>query len=97
MDSRQRFEDSSSYPDLLAWHAKETQRSSPALLLGNKLDVAQYRQVTKAEGAALAGKFWGLFFEVSACLDFEHVHVFHEAVWEAWRELENSLPWTVHL
>uniref|UniRef100_A0A8I3PMI0 Mitochondrial methionyl-tRNA formyltransferase n=1 Tax=Canis lupus familiaris TaxID=9615 RepID=A0A8I3PMI0_CANLF len=42
MDSRQSFEDSSSYLELLALHAKETQRSSPALLLGNKLDMAQY-------------------------------------------------------
>ncbi|XP_029807363.1 ras-like protein family member 12 isoform X1 [Suricata suricatta] len=123
VDSRQSFEDSGSYLELLALHAKETQRSSPALLLGNKLDMAQYssevsgsgfdeqktysrapvclrdclaakRQVTKAEGAALAGKFGCLFFEVSACLDFEHVqHVFHEAVREARRELEkNSLP-----
>lgn len=51
------------------------------------------RQVTQAEGAALAGRFGCLFFEVSACLDFEHVqHVFHEAVREARRELEkNSL------
>ncbi|CAD7673071.1 unnamed protein product [Nyctereutes procyonoides] len=80
MDSRQRFEDSSNYLHLLALHAKETQRSSP---------------VTKAEGTALAGKFGGLFFEVSACLDFEHVqHVFHKVVREAWQELENSLPRT---
>ncbi|XP_032273854.1 ras-like protein family member 12 isoform X2 [Phoca vitulina] len=43
MDSRQSFKDSSSYLELLALHAKETQRSSPALLLGNKLDMAQYR------------------------------------------------------
>lgn len=51
------------------------------------------RQVTKAEGAALAGRFGCLFFEVSACLDFEHVqHVFHEAVREARRELERSPP-----
>lgn len=51
------------------------------------------RQVTEAEGAALAGRFGCLFFEVSACLDYEHVqHVFHEAVREARRELEkNSL------
>lgn len=49
------------------------------------------RQVTKAEGVALAGRFGCLFFEVSACLDFEHVqHVFHEAVREARRELEKS-------
>ncbi|KAM9713813.1 ras-like protein family member 12 isoform 3-T3 [Dama dama] len=93
VDSRQSFEGSSSYLELLALHAKETQRSFPALLLGNKLDMAQYRQVTQAEGAALAGRFGCLFFEVSACLDFEHVqHVFHEAVREARRELEkNSL------
>ncbi|XP_012410549.1 ras-like protein family member 12 isoform X2 [Trichechus manatus latirostris] len=91
VDSRQSFEGSSNYLELLALHAKETQRSYPAVLLGNKLDMAQYRQVTKAEGAALAGRFGCLFFEVSACLDFEHVqHVFHEAVREARRELEKS-------
>ncbi|XP_055452626.1 ras-like protein family member 12 [Psammomys obesus] len=91
VDSRQSFEGSSSYLELLALHAKETQRGYPALLLGNKLDMAQYRQVTKAEGAALAGRFGCLFFEVSACLDFEHVqHVFHEAVREVRRELEKS-------
>ncbi|TKC40631.1 hypothetical protein EI555_014050 [Monodon monoceros] len=80
VDSRQSFEGSSSYLELLALHEKETQRSYPALLLGNKLDMAQYR-------------FGCLFFEVSACLDFEHVqHVFHEAVREARREMEkNSL------
>lgn len=43
VDSRQSFESSSSYLELLALHAKETQRSYPALLLGNKLDMAQYR------------------------------------------------------
>ncbi|ERE75718.1 ras-like protein family member 12-like protein [Cricetulus griseus] len=91
VDSRQSFEGSSSYLELLALHAKETQRGYPALLLGNKLDMAQYRQVTKAEGAALASRFGCLFFEVSACLDFEHVqHVFHEAVREVRRELEKS-------
>ncbi|XP_003418411.1 ras-like protein family member 12 [Loxodonta africana] len=91
VDSRQSFESSCSYLELLALHAKETQRSYPTVLLGNKLDMAQYRQVTKAEGAALAGRFGCLFFEVSACLDFEHVqHVFHEAVREARRELEKS-------
>lgn len=43
VDSRQSFEGSSSYLELLALHAKETQRNYPALLLGNKLDMAQYR------------------------------------------------------
>lgn len=45
VDSRQSFEGSSSYLELLALHAKETQRGYPALLLGNKLDMAQYRWV----------------------------------------------------
>ncbi|KAF6132485.1 RAS like family 12 [Phyllostomus discolor] len=43
VDSRQSFEGSGSYLELLALHAKETQRSYPTLLLGNKLDMAQYR------------------------------------------------------
>lgn len=43
VDSRQSFEGSRSYLELLALHAKETQRSYPTLLLGNKLDMAQYR------------------------------------------------------
>lgn len=43
VDSRQSFEGSSGYLELLALHAKETQRGFPALLLGNKLDMAQYR------------------------------------------------------
>ncbi|XP_011750980.2 ras-like protein family member 12 isoform X2 [Macaca nemestrina] len=42
VDSRQSFDSSGSYLELLALHAKETQRSVPALLLGNKLDMAQY-------------------------------------------------------
>nr|XP_030731136.1 ras-like protein family member 12 isoform X2 [Globicephala melas] len=45
VDSRQSFEGSSSYLELLALHEKETQRSYPALLLGNKLDMAQYRSL----------------------------------------------------
>lgn len=43
IDSRQSFEGSSTYLELLSLHAKETQRSYPTLLLGNKLDMAQYR------------------------------------------------------
>lgn len=51
------------------------------------------RQVTKAEGMALASKFGCLFYEVSACQDFAAVqHVFHEAVREVRREAERSVP-----
>ncbi|XP_009870839.1 PREDICTED: ras-like protein family member 12, partial [Apaloderma vittatum] len=52
----------------------------PVLLLGNKLDMEQYRQVPAAEGMSLASRFGCLFYEVSACQDFAGVqHVFHEA------------------
>lgn len=43
MDSRQSFEGSSRYLELLALHARDTQHGYPILLLGNKLDMAQYR------------------------------------------------------
>lgn len=50
------------------------------------------RQVSKSEGASLATKFGCLFYEVSACLDFESVRqVFYEAVREVRRETERSL------
>ena len=43
-----------------------------------------FRQVSKSDGSALATRFGCLFFEVSACLDFQSVQrVFHEAVREA--------------
>ncbi|XP_068954400.1 ras-like protein family member 12 isoform X1 [Petaurus breviceps papuanus] len=93
IDDRRNFEGCSQYLEIIAHHAKETQHDYPVLLLGNKLDMAQYRQVTKSEGMTLASKFGCLFYEVSACLDFEAVqHVFHEAIREVRREQERSAP-----
>ncbi|XP_025929112.1 ras-like protein family member 12 [Apteryx rowi] len=60
------------YLDVLAAGARP--RARPVLLLGNKLDMEPYRQVTKAEGLSLAAAFGCLFFEVSACLGFEAVN-----------------------
>uniref|UniRef100_A0A803XWP2 small monomeric GTPase n=1 Tax=Meleagris gallopavo TaxID=9103 RepID=A0A803XWP2_MELGA len=91
IDNRRSFEGCSRYLDVLARHARGCQRQSPVLLLGNKLDMEQYRQVTKAEGTSLATKFGCLFYEVSACQDFAAVqHVFHQAVRELRREAEHS-------
>ncbi|XP_021262463.1 ras-like protein family member 12 isoform X6 [Numida meleagris] len=91
IDDRRSFEGCSRYLDVLARHAQGCQRRSPVLLLGNKLDMEQYRQVTKAEGTSLATKFGCLFFEVSACQDFAAVqHVFHQAVRELRREAERG-------
>ncbi|XP_063045642.1 ras-like protein family member 12 [Engraulis encrasicolus] len=91
------IEDQSSFQGCQAYLNTLTQSSrpdAPVLLLGNKMDMDRYRQVSKCEGAALAARFGCVFFEVSACLDFLSVqHVFHEAVREVRsREAMRSLP-----
>ncbi|XP_053127734.1 ras-like protein family member 12 [Hemicordylus capensis] len=89
IDSRKSFEGCQQYLEILAHHSKNAQHGWPVLLVGNKLDMEQYRQVTKAEGTALATKHSSLFHEVSACLDFESVqHIFHEAIRVVRRETE---------
>ncbi|OXB77653.1 UNVERIFIED_CONTAM: hypothetical protein H355_002962 [Colinus virginianus] len=91
IEDRRSFEGCSRYLDVLARHARGCQRHSPVLLLGNKLDMEQYRQVTKAEGTSLAARFGCLFYEVSACQDFAAVqHVFHQAVRELRRKAERG-------
>ncbi|NXJ06506.1 RASLC protein, partial [Odontophorus gujanensis] len=91
IEDRRSFEGCGRYLDVLARHARGCQRHSPVLLLGNKLDMEPYRQVTKAEGTSLAARFGCLFYEVSACQDFAAVqHVFHQAVRELRREAERG-------
>ncbi|NXK99903.1 RASLC protein, partial [Mesembrinibis cayennensis] len=93
IDDRKSFEGCQRYLEVLALHARGCQRRCPVLLLGNKLDMEQYRQVPAAEGMSLASRFGCFFYEVSACQDFAGVqHVFHEAVREVRRQVERSLP-----
>ncbi|XP_041574283.2 ras-like protein family member 12 isoform X3 [Taeniopygia guttata] len=93
IDNRKSFEGCQRYLEVLALHARGCQRRCPVLLLGNKLDMEQYRQVLSAEGMSLASRFGCLFHEVSACQDFSRVqHVFHEAVREVRRQAEWNLP-----
>ncbi|XP_056134434.1 ras-like protein family member 12 [Lampris incognitus] len=93
IDNRQSFEGSQQYLETVARHNKGLQEDAPIILLGTKLDMERYRQVSTSDGSALAARFGCLFFEVSACLDFLSVqHVFHEAVRGARREGERSLP-----
>uniref|UniRef100_A0A8D0F5E6 small monomeric GTPase n=1 Tax=Strix occidentalis caurina TaxID=311401 RepID=A0A8D0F5E6_STROC len=93
IDERKSFEGCQSYLEVLALHARGCQRRCPVLLLGNKLDMEQYRQVPAAEGMSLASRFGCLFYEVSACQDFAGVqHVFHEAVREVRRQAERNTP-----
>ncbi|NXX86253.1 RASLC protein, partial [Urocolius indicus] len=89
IDDRRSFEGCRGYLEVLALHMRGCQRRCPVLLLGNKLDMEQYRQVPAAEGLALANSFGCVFCEVSACQEFAAVQrVFHEAV----REERPSLP-----
>ncbi|XP_048088137.1 ras-like protein family member 12 [Alosa alosa] len=75
---RSSFQGCQSYLETLSQNAKGGHQEAPVLLLGNKLDMDRYRQVSKCEGASLAARFGCLFFEVSACLDFLSVqHIFH--------------------
>ncbi|XP_061855007.1 ras-like protein family member 12 [Colius striatus] len=93
IDDRRSFEGCRGYLEVLALHARGCQRRCPVLLLGNKLDMEQYRQVPAAEGLALANSFGCVFCEVSACQEFSAVQrVFHEAVREVRRRAEHSLP-----
>ncbi|XP_026149753.1 ras-like protein family member 12 [Mastacembelus armatus] len=81
IDSMESFKGSQLYLQTLALHNKTFHPQTPIILLGNKLDMDRYRQVSQCDGEALASRFGCLFFEVSACLDFLSVqHVFYEAV-----------------
>ncbi|NXW42975.1 RASLC protein, partial [Nyctiprogne leucopyga] len=93
IEDRKSFEGCQRYLEILARHVRGCQRRCPVLLLGNKLDMEQYRQVPAAEGMSLATRFGCLFYEVSACQDFAGVqHVFHEAVREVRRQAEGNPP-----
>ncbi|KAI9517726.1 Ras-like protein member 12 [Dissostichus eleginoides] len=76
VDSMQSFAGCQPYLQTLALHNKTL-----IILLGNKLDMDRYRQVSRSEGEGLASLFHATFFELSACQDFLSVqHVFYEAV-----------------
>ncbi|KAG9266510.1 ras-like protein family member 12 [Astyanax mexicanus] len=92
IDNRYSFEVCQQYLETVTLYTKGLQPEAPVILLGNKVDMERYRQVSKSDGASLAARFSCLFFEVSACLDFLSVqHVFHDAVREVRREAERSL------
>lgn len=89
IDNLRSFKVCQKYLDTLAVHNKTFKPDTPVVLLGNKLDMDRYRQVSKSEGEDLASRFGCLFYEVSACMDFLSVQqVFHEAVRRARRDVE---------
>ncbi|XP_029430879.1 ras-like protein family member 12 [Rhinatrema bivittatum] len=92
IENKRSFEGCRQYLEIISLHTKGIQQDYPVLLLGNKLDMERYRQVSKSEGTTLATRYGCLFYELSACLDFESVQqVFYEAVRGVRRETERSL------
>ncbi|KAL4613260.1 ras-like protein family member 12 [Arapaima gigas] len=92
IDNRHSFEGSQQYLEIVSTHNKGLQPEAPIILLGNKLDMERYRQVSKSDAGAVASRYGCLFFEVSACLDYLSVQsAFHEAVRETRRESERGL------
>ncbi|XP_032906122.1 ras-like protein family member 12 [Amblyraja radiata] len=93
IDNRKSFEASRDYLEIICSHTKGQPHDYPVTLLGSKLDMERYRQVSKSDGLSLAAKYNCSFNEVSACSDFPPVqNVFHELVREVRRETERHLP-----
>ncbi|XP_073474442.1 ras-like protein family member 12 [Aquarana catesbeiana] len=91
IDNKKSFEGCLQYLEVISQYNKGAVHESPVLLIGNKLDMERYRQVSKADGSALASRHGCLFREVSACLDFRLVQqVFHDAIHEVRRDAERS-------
>uniref|UniRef100_A0A8C4TXS4 Ras like without CAAX 2 n=1 Tax=Falco tinnunculus TaxID=100819 RepID=A0A8C4TXS4_FALTI len=63
----------------------------PLVLVGNKIDLEEFRQVSTEEGMSLAREYSCSFFETSAALRFYIDDVFHGLVREI-RRKESSLP-----
>lgn len=79
IDNAESFKACHKYLETVCAHNKSAK--CPIVLLGNKLDMERYRQVSRSEGEELASRFGCVFFEISACMDFQGVQrVFHEAV-----------------
>lgn len=88
--SRQSFEEARNY---LYSVTNYQNKEIPLALVGNKVDLERYRQVSKAEGSALATEQECLFFETTAAEDFQCVDtVFHGIVQDIQREKERQLP-----
>lgn len=81
IDNLESFKVCHKYLETVSAHNKTFKSLTPIVLLGNKLDMDRYRQVSKSDGEELASRFGCVFFEISACVDFQAVQqVFHEAV-----------------
>uniref|UniRef100_A0A8D2Q242 small monomeric GTPase n=1 Tax=Varanus komodoensis TaxID=61221 RepID=A0A8D2Q242_VARKO len=86
---RQSFQEASEFKELI-YRVRHTY-NIPLVLVGNKIDLQEFRQVSRDEGMHLAQEYSCPFFETSAALHFYIDDVFHELVREI-RRREKSLP-----
>ncbi|KAK3097935.1 hypothetical protein FSP39_014669 [Pinctada imbricata] len=81
------FDKAQEYLNIICQHAQSVNRNCPMALVGNKIDLERYRQISKSEGNNLATKYDSLFFETTAAEEFEFVEdVFHGVLHEIQRE-----------
>ncbi|XP_022240450.1 ras-like protein family member 12 [Limulus polyphemus] len=80
--SRPTFEYAQKYLDLVIQnHRNGGNPECPLVLIGNKVDLERYRQVSKLEGATCAEKYDAVFFETTAAEDYDEVEeVFHKVL-----------------
>ncbi|XP_020666228.2 GTP-binding protein Rit2 [Pogona vitticeps] len=85
---RQSFQEAAEFKELI-YRVRHTY-DIPLVLVGNKIDLKEYRQVCREEGMNLAREYGCPFFETSAALHFYIDDVFHQLVREI-RRKEKSL------
>lgn len=92
--NRPSFELAHSYLEGISQHQRLASNfDTPTILVGNKVDMERYRQVSKAEGSALATHYDSAFFEATAAEEYESVErIFHEMIREVLREQERCMP-----
>lgn len=85
---RSSFERARTYLQVVKTNTKDL----PVALVGNKIDLERYRQVSKEEGNSLAGEFDCLFYETTAAEEFEYVEdVFHGILHEIRERADKQL------
>ncbi|KAM9138153.1 GTP-binding protein Rit2 [Pangshura tecta] len=85
---RQSFQEAAEFKELI-YRVRHTY-DIPLVLVGNKIDLEEFRQVSTEEGMSLAREYSCSFFETSAALRFYIDDVFHGLVREI-RRKEDSL------
>ncbi|XP_053151106.1 GTP-binding protein Rit2 isoform X2 [Hemicordylus capensis] len=85
---RQSFQEAAEFKELI-YRVRHTY-DIPLVLVGNKIDLEEFRQVSKEEGTNLAREYACPFYETSAALHFYIDDVFHRLVRDI-RKREKSL------